>query len=350
MGSMRITYLLEGTELFGGTKVALRQANLLSARGHRVRVLAKGPRPTWLSVRADFQQVEAFEGLKLPADEICVATYWTTIRPAASSGALAVHYCQGYEGGYTHNLGDHEEIDAAYRTPLPAMTVAPHLAELLESRFGRPARTVAQPLEPLFRPVRFRRRPGRPARVLVVGPFEIDWKGVETGLLATARLTDRGVACELVRLSQWPPAEVEAGLRSADELHVGLSPERVADLVRGCDLLLAPSWEQEGFGLPVLEAMASGVPVVASDIPPFRWFAHPAAALAPVRDPAAFAARAHEILIRPKLWRRHRRRGLAAARRFTESRAVREAEDALRWANERGRTEAGSGSVEHTVS
>lgn len=328
---MRITYLLEGTEIFGGTKVALRQANLLAQRGHRVTVLAKGPPPDWLPVLGEFKRVESFDDLRLPPESLCVATFWTTLRPAAESGGVAVHYCQGYEASYTHNRGDHAAIEDAYRLPLPAMTVAPHLAELLRHRFGRPARTVAQPLEPLFRPARLRRRPRTPARVLVPGPFEIDWKGVETGLRAITRLRDSGLACHLVRLSQWPLTDEEHAIVPPDEVHVGLTPPRVADLMRGCDLLLAPSWEQEGFGLPVLEALASGVPVVASDVSSFRWFAGSAAALAPPRDPHAFAERAREILERSAVWRRHRRRGMAVAGGFTEERASRDATEALRW-------------------
>jgi len=328
---VRVTYLLEGTELFGGTKVALRQANLLAARGHRVTVLAKGPRPDWLPVDAAFEQRATFEGLRLPSDTVCVATYWTTIAPAAASGAVAVHYCQGFEGSYTHNRDDHGAIDAAYRTPIPAITVAPHLAELIESRYGRPARTVPQPLEPVFRPARFRRRPARPPRLLVVGPWEIDWKGVETGLRAIETLRSSGMACRSIRLSQWPQGDEERAVHAADEVHTRLAPPGVAELMRRCDLLLAPSWEQEGFGLPVLEALASGVPVVASDIPPFRWFARPAATLAPVGDAAAFAAQAREILADRGRWRRCRRLGLAAARPFTAERPAREAEAALSW-------------------
>jgi glycosyltransferase involved in cell wall biosynthesis len=38
----------------------------------------------------------------------------------------------------------------------------------------------------------------------------------------------------------------------------------------GIDVLLFPSTEQEGFGLPVLEAMSCGVPVAHSDIPSLR--------------------------------------------------------------------------------
>ena len=338
---MRLHYLLEGTELFGGTKIALHQANLLAGRGHRVTVWSKGPAPDWFPVPEDFRRVESFDALALPRGELAVATYWTPLGPAARSGARAVHYCQGYEGDYTHNQDDHSAIEEAYRLPLPAMVVAPHLARLVEERFGRPARVVTQPLEPRFRARRrrwwrARSRPAAVPRVLVVSPFEIDWKGVRTGLEAVARLDDLLARddrrLELVRLSQWPLPEEEAQIRRADEVHVGLHPEAVADLLAGIDLLLAPSWEQEGFGLPVLEAMASGVPVVASQISAFGWYAGSAAALVPAGEPERFAQAAAELLTDPRLWRRRRRAGLRAASGFNERRAANDAERFLRWA------------------
>ena len=46
----------------------------------------------------------------------------------------------------------------------------------------------------------------------------------------------------------------------------------------------------EGFGLTPVEAIASGVPVVASDIPPHREFVGHAARLVPLDDPGALAA------------------------------------------------------------
>jgi glycosyltransferase involved in cell wall biosynthesis len=52
----------------------------------------------------------------------------------------------------------------------------------------------------------------------------------------------------------------------------------------------------EGFGLTPIEAVASGVPVVASDIPPHREFVGRAARLAPPHDPAALARAITEAL------------------------------------------------------
>jgi glycosyltransferase involved in cell wall biosynthesis len=176
--------------------------------------------------------------------------------------------------------------------------------------------------------------------VLVVHPFENAWKGVRTALEAIQELRRRGLDLVLVRLSQWPLSDTGRALVEPDEYHEHLSPERVPALMAGCDLLLAPSWEQEGFGLPVLEAMAAGVPVVASNIPAFRDFAAGAALLVPPEDVRAFADAAEHVLRDPGRWRTMRRAGLDVAGRFNEKAAADAAEAALRWVAEgRWRTE-----------
>jgi glycosyltransferase involved in cell wall biosynthesis len=48
-----------------------------------------------------------------------------------------------------------------------------------------------------------------------------------------------------------------------------LSDEQLVKLMAGASALVLPSL-YEGFGLPALEALAAGVPVIASDIPPLR--------------------------------------------------------------------------------
>lgn len=337
-GPLAVTYLLAGTELFGGTKVALHQANLMARRGHRVTVASPDPPPDWYPVEGSFLRLAGLAPAALPASDVTVATFWTTLAAAAAAPGEAVHFCQGFEASYTHNAADHPAILAAYATPLPGWAVAPHLAELLRARFGRPARVVPQPLEPFWR-APFRRGPGagsgagsgQPARILVPSPFEIDWKGVRTALAAVRRLRESGFACRLVRLSQWPLSAAERELLAPDEYHCRLPPPEVARLVAGCDLALCPSWEQEGFGLPALEAMACGVPVVASGVSCYRSFAAAAARLVAFDDPDAFARAAREILEDPALWRRMRCAGRRVAVRHREDRAGAAAEAALRW-------------------
>ena len=71
-------------------------------------------------------------------------------------------------------------------------------------------------------------------------------------------------------------------------------------LLSGASLLAYPS-RVEGFGLPPLEAMSLGVPVVASDAQVLREVSAGAALHVPAGDPAAWAAAFRRILTEPGL-------------------------------------------------
>jgi glycosyltransferase involved in cell wall biosynthesis len=89
--------------------------------------------------------------------------------------------------------------------------------------------------------------------------------------------------------------------------------EELGALYRGAACLVLPS-RDEGFGLPVLEAMSAGTPVVASTAGALPETAGEAAVLVPPRDPAALAGGVERALSdRDRL----RTLGLERSRRFT---------------------------------
>ncbi len=87
----------------------------------------------------------------------------------------------------------------------------------------------------------------------------------------------------------------------AERLRVRCSVETAADdaavdrAYHEAAVAVCPS-RFEGFGLTPVEAVASGVPVVASDIPPHREFVGAAARLVPLDDSAALAAAIDDAL------------------------------------------------------
>jgi glycosyltransferase involved in cell wall biosynthesis len=101
----------------------------------------------------------------------------------------------------------------------------------------------------------------------------------------------------------------------------GVSTEELDSLYALADCLVLPTLH-EGFGLPVLEAMARSVPVLCSDIPALREVAGSAALYFDPRAPAEIAARVREALADTDLARQMRERGRARASGFSWSAAA----------------------------
>lgn len=131
-----------------------------------------------------------------------------------------------------------------------------------------------------------RRRHGLPPDAFLVGfvgvnnEWEANRKSLPEALMAFAELRRRHPDAVLVLHSHSghdrggldvsaildaldvPAAAVRT--TNVDRYHLGFSRAEMGDLYRSLDVLLAPS-AGEGFGLPVIEAQACGVPVIVSD-------------------------------------------------------------------------------------
>ena len=342
---LRITYVLPAPELNGGNKVIFQHAELLRRAGNSMTVLAGGPRPHWIPYQGEYRDLLAGAPLPpLPPQDLVIATYWTTVRPALAAGwGRVAHFCQGYEGDLEHLRPVVGEIEAVYAERLPTLTVTPHLATHLRSRFGREARLAPPPLDPLFRSSRLPRwGPRRNPWIAVPGIFESEVKGTRTALTALQRLRAAGLRFRVLRLSTLPPSAAELELHSPDRFLFGEPPARVAAALRACDLLLLPSLPAEGFGLPLLEAMASGVPAVAARIPATEFITGGEGTLVAVEDAAALAQAAQSLLLDSRQWRAARRSGFRQARRFRPDAVLPMLLEAVAWASDWTENTAGT--------
>jgi glycosyltransferase involved in cell wall biosynthesis len=313
---LRISYFVEDTELSGGIRVQLMQADALIARGHQVRLVTKGAPLTWRSSEAEWVYVDNFYTYDASGDDFVVGTFWLTLQPAWEiARERAVHLCQGYEGFIGAYAGILDKIESAYRLPLPKLVVAKSLADVCR-RFNKDVTYIGQIVEEEF--FRDRTPPEHePPRVLVCGQSQADFRGIEEAYGAVAHARWFHQKLELVRVSAWAPSKGEP-LDSVQEFHVALSTREMTRLLHSCDLLIAANHAAEGFGLPAAEAMASRLPTLLTSIPSYLSFddVHDYALFAPPANAIELGERLVELLSDTELRERLRIRGRAVAEQW----------------------------------
>jgi glycosyltransferase involved in cell wall biosynthesis len=327
--ALRLSFVLSSLQLSGGVQVVVEYANRLAARGHRVTLVA--PRHT---VAPEMQQRIA---RNVAVHESAVSlgvrnTAWTNLRVMASlrqalppsDVVIATHtptiapVCLATLGHKSQRAWLYMDYAAMFKTrPIEAWLLrhgprwfdrlltlsAAGRAEALRAG-ARQATVVGVGLtdEELFVP---QARPPNPQPVAMYLGDARPRKG----------LADFLAAAEAARQSV-PDLRLLIVTKDRPDLPTTLPYEHVVkpdrselpDLYRRSDVFVSASWG-EGFGLPPLEAMACGVPVVVTDsggvrdyarsgenclmVPP-RALESLAAAMVRVLDDRAFAARLAE--------------------------------------------------------
>jgi glycosyltransferase involved in cell wall biosynthesis len=186
-----------------------------------------------------------------------------------------------------------------------------HELETLVPEVSSKLVVIGNPVGHGFRPDDLDRSVGVYAHVLQVGTAPN--KNLERVIVALA-----GLPVHLTIVGR--PSDAQLKLLDEFELRhatvIDVSDSDLVDAYRRSDVVVFVS-TYEGFGLPVLEAQACGVPVVTSDLPPMSAVAGDAAVLVDPHDVSAIRAGVLRVLRDPALRDELRARGLENARHAT---------------------------------
>lgn len=232
-------------------------------------------------------------------------------------------------GVHWHRVMVERAVDRARAIVVPTLAVADDLAGLFPAAADR-LTVIGHGVTELLVPAdaeQRRHRLGLPQRfVLAIATLE-PRKGLDVLVEAMTRPALSGSHLALVGAVGW--GGIDAGALAKQS---GLSPDRLHELGRlddrdlaavlaGASVLAAPS-RSEGFGLPVLEAMAAGVPVVCSDAPALVELVAGSAVVVPREDPDALAQALSDVLESPQDATDLSARGRRRAAAFTWSAAA----------------------------
>ncbi|MEM7624443.1 MAG: glycosyltransferase family 4 protein [Planctomycetota bacterium] len=288
MDPLRINFVLPVANLAGGVRVVAVYAERLAARGHHVTVVSLPRRLDWRrrlrrgfagrgfgshapsakshldGLDLDHRVLERFrpvEDADLPDADVTVATWWKTAawvnELGASKGAKA--YFLQHDERQVH--GTAEQVIPTWRLPMHKILVAQWLEPVLRAEGITEALSVvpnAVDAAQFFAPPR-----GKQATP-TVGLMYSDsrFKGVDLALAAYEKARERLPALKLIAFGVGDP-KASLPLPAGAEYHASPSQEKLREYYGACDAWLFAS-RCEGFGLPILEAMACRTPVIAT--------------------------------------------------------------------------------------
>lgn len=368
---MRITMFVGRPDLGGGARVIAIHAQKLQERGHQVTVLARPPRKPTLKELVrwkllgkplpapaihspsyfdkdrfprdfEFRLLDSYRpatAADVPDADVVIATWWETAHWVnafpASKGAKA-YFVQHYE---TFG-GDPSTVDATYRLPLHKICVAQWLVDLCKDKFNDPsAELVANAVDQ----EQFHAPPRGKQAVPTVGVMysTVNFKGCDVSLKAYEIARKQVPELRLVAFGAIDP-HPSLPLPAGAEFRFQPPQAQIKDYYAKCDAWLFGS-RSEGFGLPLLEAMACRTPVIATPAGAAPELSAPGGGvLVPMDDPEAMAAQIVRVARMPDTdWRAMSDAAFRTATAYTWDDAVAKFEAALVHARERAqRTKA----------
>ncbi len=198
----------------------------------------------------------------LPDADVVIATWWLTAEWVAALSprkGVKVHFVQGHESEIPGQ--PQARVAATWRLPLHRIVCSRWLLKIATEQYGDSAASYVPngvDLDQFSAPPR-----DKQARPTVGFVYSEAWiKGCDVAAAAFAMAARRLPGLRLLCFGS-TPVHPSVPLPPGAEYSLRPSQSHIPKLYRSCDAWLWPS-RREGFGLPILEAMACRTPLIAA--------------------------------------------------------------------------------------
>lgn len=270
---LNITYILPHKKLTGGLKMLLEQMKSLKKRGHKITALLKDNNekkaiPDWYDLKVDNEIVisedESYSKYIFDTD-IIVLGWIAQLLEISNLDIPLVYWEQGSEwifGDFIKtnyiNIID-IYLKKCYSAECYMASVSPYVQKVLHTKFNKITPVVLNGIDvDFYYPTKHYNQ----NRILLVGNPQLEFKGFELAFLILDKIANMGYDFSVDWVSQTYPEKKEK--QYSINYITKPAQEELAECYRRADIFLFTS-KYEGFGMPPLEAMASGTPVVCTN-------------------------------------------------------------------------------------